>query len=228
MTAVWAIPAPCFCNQFLYLVMPLQVVSHGLFSLLLQQLSRTQLHCLAVTFTSTHPGPAATVGGQSAINMARGAISIQPGLQDKSTADSFCAVLNSSASILSASSFCYSGSVSTGHLYHLGIHRRCSYWRCPVPLCSLMSSRLQSSIKSTLNVTEHYTYALWTHDGSVVINEYIFEWSFPSVEAMYPRQLGSLGNLKLFFFAPKPDPLKALPSTVGFFHVGSTSDSSCS
>jgi len=30
MTAVWAIPAPCFCNQFLYLVMPLQVVSHGL------------------------------------------------------------------------------------------------------------------------------------------------------------------------------------------------------
>jgi len=78
-----------------------------------------------------------------------------------------------------------------------------------------------------------------------VIIEYIFEWSFPSVEAMYPRQLGSLGNLyrhtsecwsqpwqlgkpEAFFFAPKPDPLKALPSTVGFFHVGSTSDSSFS
>jgi len=48
-----------------------------LFSLMLQQLGRTQLHCLAVTFTSTHPGPAAIVGGQSVINMARGAISIQ-------------------------------------------------------------------------------------------------------------------------------------------------------
>ena len=64
-----------------------------------------------------------------------------PGLQDKSTADSFCAVLNSSASILSASIFCYSGSVSTGHLYHLRIHRWCSYCRCPVPEYLYMSFR---------------------------------------------------------------------------------------
>jgi len=30
------------------------------------------------------------------------------------------------------------------------------------------------------------------------------------------------------FYSPKPDLLKSLPSTIGFFHFGSTSDSSCS
>jgi len=64
-----------------------------------------------------------------------------PDQQDKSTADYFYAVLNSSASILSASIFCYSGSVSTGHLYHLRIHRWCSYCRCPVPEYLYMSFR---------------------------------------------------------------------------------------
>jgi len=31
-----------------------------------------------------------------------------------------------------------------------------------------------------------------------------------------------------FFFAPKPDPRKSVPSTLGFFQISSTSDSSCS
>jgi len=64
---------------------------------------------------------------------------------------------------------------------------------------------------------------------------WLFAWLYSYPVAHYLLLPSSISikqksgkNVPEAFSSPKPDPLKALPSTSGFFHFGSTSDSSSS